>query len=142
MKRLVALAGALVLIAAIVYGLTRTPVTAGENGSGAKDQQNNLPLLIKVVPSPTDTYPPFVVTPGTPFPVCTLPICQEGEVYYFPPGCPNCPNPCGICATVTPESMPVCTPPACGENEVYYCPGDCPGGCGTTCATVTPAARP
>lgn len=34
----------------------------------------------------------------------------------------------------------MCTPPACEANEVYYCDGDCPGGCGTTCATVTPAA--
>jgi len=33
---------------------------------------------------------------------------------------------------------PMCTPPACQENEVYFCSGDCPGGCGTTCATVTP----
>jgi hypothetical protein len=34
----------------------------------------------------------------------------------------------------------MCTPPACEANEVYFCDGDCPGGCGTTCATVTPAA--
>jgi|GEM_PF-131097 len=38
--------------------------------------------------------------------------------------------------TLTP--MPLCTPPACAAGEVYYCSGDCPGGCGTTCATVTP----
>jgi WD40 repeat protein len=32
-----------------------------------------------------------------------------------------------------------CTPPACKEGEVYNCPnGNCPGGCGTSCATVTP----
>lgn len=33
----------------------------------------------------------------------------------------------------------MCTPPACEANEVYFCDGDCPGGCGTACATVTPA---
>ena len=38
-----------------------------------------------------------------------------------------------------PTLMPVCTPPACGPDEVYYCAGECPGGCGTTCATPTPA---
>jgi glucose/arabinose dehydrogenase len=34
--------------------------------------------------------------------------------------------------------MPLCTPPACEPDEVYHCPDDCPGGCGTTCATITP----
>lgn len=32
-----------------------------------------------------------------------------------------------------------CTPPPCGENETYHCPDECPGGCGTTCATLTPS---
>ncbi|HMD87928.1 MAG TPA: hypothetical protein VKF38_02085 [Anaerolineaceae bacterium] len=32
-----------------------------------------------------------------------------------------------------------CTPPACQAGQVYTCSnGYCPGGCGTTCATVTP----
>ncbi|MBC8506101.1 MAG: PQQ-dependent sugar dehydrogenase [Anaerolineales bacterium] len=34
----------------------------------------------------------------------------------------------------------MCTPPPCGDNEAYHCPNVCPGGCGTTCATHTPAA--
>jgi glucose/arabinose dehydrogenase len=34
-----------------------------------------------------------------------------------------------------------CTPPACQTNESYHCPGDCPGGCGTICATHTPAPQ-
>jgi hypothetical protein len=34
-----------------------------------------------------------------------------------------------------------CTPPPCDRDagEVYHCPEECPGGCGTECATVTPA---
>ncbi len=40
--------------------------------------------------------------------------------------------------TATPQ--PLCTPPPCAENEAYFCPDECPGGCGTTCATHTPAA--
>ncbi|MCB8986609.1 MAG: hypothetical protein H6661_02530 [Ardenticatenaceae bacterium] len=43
-------------------------------------------------------------------------------------------------ATETPMLM--CTPPACAANETYFCSGDCPGGCGTTCATVTPGSAP
>lgn len=39
-------------------------------------------------------------------------------------------------------AAPMCTPPACGANEIYFCEGDCPGGCGTTCATVTPPPIP
>lgn len=40
-----------------------------------------------------------------------------------------------------PTPMMMCTPPLCaiGTSEVYYCSGTCPGGCGTTCATFTPA---
>ncbi len=44
--------------------------------------------------------------------------------------------------TLTPISetpMIMCTPPPCGEDEAYHCPDECPGGCGTTCATHTPA---
>ena len=42
--------------------------------------------------------------------------------------------------TVDPETPIIqCTPPPCQANEVYHCPGDCPGGCGTICATRTPA---
>ena len=46
--------------------------------------------------------------------------------------------------TATPTSPPwictvVCTPPACEPDEVYYCPETCPCGCGTECATRTPA---
>jgi len=33
----------------------------------------------------------------------------------------------------------MCTPPPCGDDEAYHCPDECPGGCGTTCATHTPA---
>lgn len=43
--------------------------------------------------------------------------------------------------TATPTPAPMCTPPACAEGEVYHCSGDCPGGCGTVCATVTPASQ-
>ena len=44
-------------------------------------------------------------------------------------------------ATATPSPTPFvqCTPPPCQVGETYNCPsGNCPGGCGTTCATVTP----
>jgi hypothetical protein len=43
--------------------------------------------------------------------------------------------------TPTPEFLPMCTPPLCaiGTSEVYYCSATCPNGCGTTCATYTPA---
>lgn len=42
-------------------------------------------------------------------------------------------------ATLTPTyPLPMCTPPPCLSYEVYHCGGACPGGCGTTCATVTP----
>ncbi len=51
------------------------------------------------------------------------------------------------CATSTPTPTPTpaqvpmvqCTPPYCWEDEVPFCEGQCPGGCGTTCATITPA---
>jgi cardiolipin synthase len=41
----------------------------------------------------------------------------------------------------TPTPMVYCTPPPCDfdAGEVYHCPSTCPGGCGTVCATVTPA---
>jgi hypothetical protein len=46
-------------------------------------------------------------------------------------------------ATLITPATPIimCTPPLCaiGTNEVYFCSGTCPGGCGTTCATFTPA---
>jgi hypothetical protein len=44
-----------------------------------------------------------------------------------------------ITPAITPMIM--CTPPLCaiGTSEVYCCSGNCPGGCGTTCATYTPA---
>lgn len=73
--------------------------------------------------SPTDTA----------IPVC-MPNCGEDAepVCYG-----QCPPDCYQCATHTPEVM--CTPPACAGNESYYCPGECPGGCGTVCATHTPA---
>ena len=40
-----------------------------------------------------------------------------------------------------PTPIIMCTPPLCaiGTSEVYFCSGTCPGGCGTTCATFTPA---
>jgi hypothetical protein len=43
--------------------------------------------------------------------------------------------------TPTPIVPVYCTPPPCkfDEGEVYHCPSECPGGCGTICATVTPA---
>ena len=46
-----------------------------------------------------------------------------------------------VSPTITPTTtpQPLCTPPLCAEDESYYCPGDCPGGCGTVCATHTPA---
>ncbi len=50
---------------------------------------------------------------------------------------PSTPTPTALALTETPQ--PVCTPPACGPDEVYFCPDTCPGGCGTTCATPTPA---
>lgn len=55
-----------------------------------------------------------------------------------PPATPTAVPPTQPPATDTP--FPLCTPPACTANEVYFCPSDCPGGCGTTCATVTPSA--
>lgn len=39
----------------------------------------------------------------------------------------------------TSTPFPMCTPPSCAENEAYHCPDECPGGCGTVCATHTPA---
>lgn len=44
-------------------------------------------------------------------------------------------------ASPTVAPRPVCTPPPCQPDEVYYCPDECPGGCGTICATPTPAAE-
>jgi hypothetical protein len=46
--------------------------------------------------------------------------------------------------TPTPTVLVYCTPPPCNfdEGEVYHCPSTCPGGCGTICATVTPAPAP
>ena len=43
--------------------------------------------------------------------------------------------------TPMPTVFVYCTPPPCNfdEGEVYHCPSECPGGCGTICATVTPA---
>jgi hypothetical protein len=96
---------------------------------------------------------------STPVIQCTPPLCQANESYFCPSG--NCPGGCGTgCATHTPGgptqaqagpsptpagavTTPViqCTPPLCQANEDYYCPsGNCPGGCGTGCATRTPAA--
>jgi hypothetical protein len=68
--------------------------------------------------------------------MCSQPACRPYEALACPQG--NCINGCGyIC--ITPAA--ICTPPACaiGTSEVYYCEGVCPGGCGTTCATFTPA---
>lgn len=44
----------------------------------------------------------------------------------------------------TPTPMIYCTPPPCDfeAGEVYHCPSTCPGGCGTVCATATPALSP
>jgi hypothetical protein len=43
--------------------------------------------------------------------------------------------------TPTPTVSVYCTPPPCDfdAGEVYHCPSTCPGGCGTVCATATPA---
>ncbi len=41
--------------------------------------------------------------------------------------------------TLTPRLA--CTPPPCQPDEEYYCPSECPGGCGATCATLTPTAE-
>lgn len=49
-------------------------------------------------------------------------------------------------ATPTPTPAPtiqvVYTPPPCKKDEGVYFPDDCPGGCGTQCATLTPAIFP
>ncbi|MBK6327383.1 MAG: hypothetical protein IPF56_15825 [Chloroflexi bacterium] len=62
-----------------------------------------------------------------------LAACQS-----LTPATPTAVLPTPLPATNTP--FPLCTPPACTANETYFCADDCPGGCGTTCATVTPAA--
>jgi hypothetical protein len=89
----------------------------------------------------TVVSPPFPVTvlgpTPTPRPVCTPPLCGDGEVF----ACPDtCPGGCGtICATRTPTPCP--TPP-CRNDETFFCPDRCPEGCGLTCATRTATPIP
>ena len=52
------------------------------------------------------------------------------------------PSPANITEPSSPTPQIMCTPLACQDGEIYYCSGDCPGGCGTTCAMVTPVAAP
>ncbi len=112
-----------------------------------------LALAVLACNAPQSTTPTPTAAPNTLVPVCTPPLCAEGEAYYCPG---ECPGGCGTqCATPTPGEPAVtsspaaptdtpivkCTPPPCTGNEVYYCPGECPGGCGTQCATPTTGAQ-
>jgi hypothetical protein len=68
--------------------------------------------------------------------MCTKPSCGPYDSLICPQE--DCINGCGyVCIT----PVMICTPPLCaiGVSEVYYCPGVCPAGCGTICATFTPA---
>jgi hypothetical protein len=68
--------------------------------------------------------------------VCTQPSCGPYDSRICPQG--DCAGGCGyVCIT----PVAICTPPLCaiGVSEVYFCPEVCPAGCGTTCATFTPA---
>lgn len=68
--------------------------------------------------------------------MCTKPSCGPYDSLICPQE--DCVNGCGyVCIT----PVAICTPPLCaiGVSEVYYCPGVCPAGCGTICATFTPA---
>lgn len=85
----------------------------------------------------------------------SCPCCPRGAVCILEmPPCPDvcCPpgaaclpgtSPCEPAAVGTPTPTPippVCTPPLCASGEVFHCSGDCSDGCGTVCATPTPAA--
>ena len=89
----------------------------------------------------TVVSPPFPVTvlgpTATPTPVCTPPLCGDGEVL----SCPGtCPGGCGTtCATRTPTP---CATPSCRNDETFFCPDVCQGACGLTCATRTPTPIP
>jgi len=68
--------------------------------------------------------------------VCTQLSCGPYDSRICPQG--DCAGGCGyVCIT----PVAICTPPLCaiGVSEVYYCADVCPAGCGTTCATFTPA---
>jgi hypothetical protein len=79
--------------------------------------------------------------PPTASPSTELPVAEEPTATPTSEGPTSTPVPEETLPTMTPSSTPIimCTPPACNEGEVYYCEGECPGGCGTQCATPTPA---
>lgn len=99
---------------------------------------------------PTPTPSPeglsaVTTTPAAPtvaaYPPPTTAAPASGEEAYPPESASGAAEAAYPAITVTATPAPVCTPPACAEDEVYHCSGECPGGCGTVCATVTPAPQ-
>ncbi|MFZ5917012.1 MAG: OB-fold nucleic acid binding domain-containing protein [Chloroflexota bacterium] len=68
----------------------------------------DISVLARPTATPTPTATPVEPPTATPQPVCTLPPCREGEVYYCPG---ECPGGCGTeCVTPTPAPSPTPTP--------------------------------
>ena len=64
----------------------------------------SLACTLPLAPSPTVPSEPPITPSATFQPVCTPPLCREGEVFYCPD---ECPGGCGtICVTPTPTAEP------------------------------------
>ena len=107
------------------------PVVAANTGSVAVDEASYTPTPPAITPENTIANTTLIIT-------VTVPVTNEPTIT-------------AVSVTATAENtetaasatpMIMCTPPACSANEVYFCASDCPGGCGTTCATVTPTPQP
>lgn len=109
----------------------------------APDPPTPTPSPEGLAAAPTTPTVPAVTTAPTlaAYPPPTTAAPASGEEAYPSESTSGAAEAAYPAITVTATPAPVCTPPACAEDEVYHCSGDCPGGCGTVCATVTPAAQ-
>lgn len=85
----------------VTHALTPSTPTHTFTGSPGTPTRTRTPTLTPDTPgaSPTDTATPE----DTPGPVCTPPLCGQGQVYHCPD---DCPGGCGIvCATPTPTAV-------------------------------------
>lgn len=110
-----------------------------------------LPPWGTTFPIPTTT-PPLTPLPTqttvTTTPLCTPPVCQQGQVIRCQG---NCDNGCGLVCVVetlpvptpwitpllTSVQTPACTPLVCPSGREVYCMGNCDNGCGYICLVTT-----
>jgi len=112
-------AGLIYLMGGTAGTPTAIPAVAQQLGPTEVPTSPGIPV------SPTDTPTSASVSPTETFTPTPAPPPPTDTPVPIPP-------------TDTP--FVTCTPPPCQADEVYYCPDECPGGCGTQCATVTPAS--